>query len=100
MSPQDFINGEKIDIEHQIPEGEDPLSDAMDSEIESHEESFMDKRQVEGTKWPKTGGKVLVPYTIELSDFNTDERANIAAAILQFEKHTCVRYLLCIKENR
>ena len=78
----------------------------MESEIkfgnltESHlEVTSVDRRQVGGSKWPKTGGKVLIPYTIRLSDFNTYERANIAEAIIQFERHTCVRYRYHVVEN-
>ena len=106
LTLQDFINGEQIDIANQIPEGEDPLNEAMESEIKFEnltesglERTSVDRRQVDGTKWPKTGGKVLIPYTIRLSDFNTYERANIAEAITQFKRHTCVRYRYHVLEN-
>ena len=37
--------------------------------------------------WPKKGDHIMIPYTINATQFSSKERANIARAIEEFEKH-------------
>ena len=41
--------------------------------------------------WPKIGDRVVIPYKMNHADFSSVERANIARAIEEYEKYTCIR---------
>ena len=106
----DYIHGEEIDLEHEIPDDEDPLNDAHEkgkgfqgdliltedqiATLESgNETALMEMRQVIlKNHWPKKGDHIMIPYTINAAEFSSDEKANIARAFEEYEKHTCFRY--------
>ena len=105
----DYIHGEEIDLEHEIPDDEDPLNDAHEkgkgfqgdliltedqlATLESgNETALMKMRQVIlKNHWPKKGDHIMVPYTINANEFSSDEKANIARAFEEYKKHTCFR---------
>ena len=105
----DYIHGEEIDLEHEIPDDEDPLNDAHEKGIGSqgdliltedqlatlesgNETALMEMRQVIlKNHWPKKGDHIMVPYTINANEFSSDEKANIARAFEEYAKHTCFR---------
>ena len=106
----DFIRGEEIDLEHEIPEGENPLNDAHERGKEFQGDLVLTEEQVATFKsgnaiallemrqvilknhWPRKGDHIMIPYTINATQFSSKERANIARAFEEFEKHTCFRY--------
>ena len=110
MDIDDFIRGEEIDLEHEIPDGENPLNDAHErgkgfqGDLVLTEEqaatfksgnatALLEMRQVIlKNHWPRKGDHIMIPYTINATQFSSKERANIARAIEEFEKHTCFRY--------
>ena len=108
LDTNDFANGEKIDLENEIPPGEDPLNDAMsgngfegDIDLTPEEKKALEngnegepiemRQAVVNKRWPRVGDYIQVPYTINHNEFEPHERANIARAIEEFEKHTCIR---------
>ena len=108
LDTNDFANGEKIDLENEVPVGEDPLNDAMSGtgfegdidltpeeikvfENENKAEVVEMRQAVMNKRWPRIGDYIQVPYTINHNEFDPRERANIARAIEEFEKHTCIR---------
>ena len=84
----DFIRGEEIDLEHEIPDGENPLNDAHErgkgfqgdliltedqlATLESgNETALMEMRQVIlKNHWPKKGDHIMIPYTINAAEFS------------------------------
>ena len=113
----DFIRGEEIDLEHEIPEGENPLNDAHERGKEFQGDLVLTEEQVAIFKsgnatalveirqvilknhWPRKGDHIMIPYTINATQFSSKERANIARAFEEFEKHTCLRYSASIIAN-
>ena len=102
----DFDRGYKIDLETEVPEGEDPIKDAIENGHLFEGDIVLSKKQAEiienetedrsaitvpDMKWKKRRGKVIVGYTFR-SRYNSEERANIARAISEIAKHTCIRY--------
>ena len=116
LSFSDYYSGFKIDEDHEIPEDEDPLEDAMEQKGTDYQGDITLNAQekeviVNGTKndsismraalreghWngnPRDDN-VYIPYTIS-RDFRRSERRNIARAIEDYEKQTCIRYILYI----
>ena len=104
---EDFANGEKIDTENEIPDGEDPLNDAHENGDGYQGDMILDPEEIElfengnatqmraayaDRTWPKINDRVVIPYIIDYyADFSKDERANIARAIEEYEKYTCIR---------
>ena len=104
----DFLNGKRIDEEHEIPNNKDPLNDAIENGEAFEGDIRLTEKQagiiMNGTKqdlvsmrsairerhWPERDSKVYIPYTIS-STYSTSEKANIARAIEDFEKNTCIR---------
>lgn len=51
-------------------------------------------------KWPEKGGLVYVPYTFQNKySYTEKERANIAAALEEYEKNTCLRMVARTNEK-
>ena len=114
LSFSDYYSGFKIDEDHEIPEDEDPLEDAMEQKGTDYQGDITLNAQekeiiVNGTKndsismraalreghWngnPRDDN-VYIPYTIS-RDFRRSERRNIARAIEDYEKQTCIRYII------
>ena len=68
------------------PEQRAIVDRGIQSEIDQMRSSVVD----EWRRWPKTGDKVIIPYTLD-SAFNERERGLIAAGIDQFHKSTCIK---------
>ena len=92
LNTDDFVNGEKIDIQNEIQEDQDPLNDAIESgnefegdiRLTSQQEKVLDgggdldmRSVLQSGRWPRAGGYVQSPYTINHSEFDKDERANM-----------------------
>ena len=118
LSFPDYYSGFKIDEDHEIPEDEDPLEEAMEQEgtknyegdiaLNAKEEEII----VNGTEEDSISMRaalreghwngnprdkfIYVPYTLS-RDFDRKERTNIARAIEDYEEKTCIRYVLLIK---
>ena len=114
LSFSDYYSGFKIDEDHEIPEDEDPLEDAMEQKGTDYQGDITLNSQekeiiANGTKndsismraalreghWngnPRDDN-VYIPYTIS-RDFRKSERQNIARAIEDYEKQTCIRYII------
>ena len=106
LNETDFENGDKINLETEVPEGEDPIKDAIENGNLFEGDILLNKEQAEiienetedrsaitvpDMKWKKRNGNVIVGYTFR-SRYNSEERANIARAISEIAKHTCIRY--------
>ena len=118
MSAEDFENGNKIDEENELSEGENPIQDAIEKGDDNDEDTYEgdiklteeQKAMVENggqreltralytARWPSimssvTGGPmVIIPYVLNSNEFNSNERAHIARAISDFKTYTCIRY--------
>ena len=103
---EDFANGDEIDTENEIPDGEDPLNDAHENGDGYQGDMILDPEEIElfengnatqmraayaDKTWPKIGDRVVIPYKMNHAEFSSDERANIARAIEEYEKYTCIR---------
>ena len=106
LDETDFANGDAIDLDTEIPEGENPLRDAIEKGHLFEGDILLNPEQtatiadesedrsattVPNHKWKKYGGNVIIPYTITKS-YDSQERANIARAITEYRKNTCLRY--------
>ena len=106
LTEEDFENGRKIDPATQISRGEiDPIDAAHEHGKANYQGDIMltpkQLQKVEGKGralspiaklWPGDGTHVNIPYIITDTTFTSDERANIARAVKEFEKNTCIRY--------
>ena len=115
LSFSDYYSGFQIDEDHEIPEDEDPLEEVMEQKgTDNYEGDITLNTQekeiiVNGTEkdsismrsalreghWngnPRDDN-VYIPYTIS-RDFRRSERRNIARAIEDYEKQTCIRYTI------
>ena len=106
LTEEDFENGRKIDLANQTSNGEiDPLDAAIKYERANYQGDIIltpdQLQQIKGTGralnplaklWPGDGTHVNIPYIITDTTFTSDERANIARAVKEFEKNTCIRY--------
>ena len=106
LTEEDFRNGDKIDIENEVPEGMDLLDEAHAHGHGNYQgDMILTEKQydqiVNGTTkralgiintkyWPKTGKVVNIPYMID-NVFDKNERAHIARAIDEYRKKTCIR---------
>ena len=104
----DFVNGDTIDEDNQIPADQDPLNDAIEGGNKYEGDILLTPLQVkiikQGNKtdsvkvrsaiktshWPKREKHVFIPYIIT-GNYSRKEKANIARAISDFEKKTCIR---------
>ena len=104
----DFVNADTIDDDNQIPADQDPLNDAIEGGNKYEGDILLTPLQVEiikqGNKtdsvkvrsaiktnhWPKREKHVFIPYIIT-GNYSRKEKANIARAISDFEKKTCIR---------
>ena len=103
----DFIRGSHIDEKHELHEGEDPIQDAIEKghEYEGDIQLSPEEKEiiVNGTEkdkltlredwprhWPKRDSLVYLPYVLS-DEYDTEERANIARAIEDYENNTCIR---------
>ena len=68
------------------PQQREIVDRGIQSEIDQMRSSVVD----EWRRWPKTGDKVIIPYTLD-SAFNDRERGLIAAGIDQFHQSTCIK---------
>jgi len=107
LTEEDFENGRKIDLANQTSNGEiDPLDAAIKYGKANYQGDIMltpdQLQQIKGTGraldpiaklWPDDGivPHVRIPYIITDNTFTTDEKANIARAVEEFEKNTCIR---------
>ena len=106
LDETDFANGDAIDLDTEIPEGENPLRDAIEKGHMFEGDILLNPEQtaemadesedrsattITQRKWKKYEGKVIIPYTITNS-YNGKEKANIARAITEYRKNTCLRY--------
>ena len=105
----DEANANAIDLETEIPPGEDPILESIEDTYEQHNSSrcffqgdiLINPDEVDGKDrsattterhlWKKYNGLVHVPYILSNS-FTQNERAHIRAAIILFENNTCIRY--------
>ena len=102
------MHGEEIDLDKEIPDDEDPLNDAHEKGhmyqgdidltdeqlalLTGNETARLEMRQVIlRNHWPRVGNRITIPYTTSVN-FEESERANIARAFEEYEKHTCFRY--------
>ena len=107
LTEEDFENGRKIDPANQISKGEvDPINAATEHGKANYQGDIMltpKQLQVVNGKgrallniptyhWQSNGIHVNIPYIISDTTFTTDERANIARAMEEFKKNTCLRY--------
>ena len=101
LNPTDFSNARKIGILESSSKGEEgggfegDIILARDQKIalEMAQHGPIQKAVWEnafGRQWPKVGPFVQVAYVIS-SSYDSDERAKIAKAVIEFEEHTCVR---------
>ena len=110
MTTEDFENGRKIDLASQEPEG---LNSSSNEVFENGDTLYQGDmiltpyqlQLVQGTgrslhpwaltwglrHWAKNGTHVNIPYKISSPTFTDDQRANIARAAQEYEKHTCIR---------
>jgi len=106
----DFVRGDEIDIETEIPDGQDPLNDAIENGngyegdimltqeqasiiINGTEDDLISMRSsIRENHWPKKGANVYIPYTMT-GKFSKTERSNIARAMAEYEKNTCIRII-------
>ena len=109
----DYYSGFKIDEDNEIPDGEDPVEDAMEKGNDFQGDIALNAKEEEiiinGTKndsismraalreghWignPRDDN-VYIPFTIS-RDFKRSEVKNIARAIEDYENKTCIRYIL------
>ena len=110
MSIDNFVAGDKIDLDNEIPDGQDPLEDAIEAGNEFEGDIVLTPEQtsviINGTEdeviamrsarkskhWPKQGSKVYIPYKIRPgSNYGTKERQRLARAISEYERNTCIR---------
>jgi len=106
----DFVGGDEIDIDSEIPAGQDPLNDAIENGngyegdimltpeqasiiINGTEDDLISMRSsIRENHWPRKGSKVYIPYTIT-GTFSKTEKSNIARAFAEYEKNTCIRII-------
>ena len=104
----DEENADAIDLDHEIPPGEDPILENIEDTYKQHNNSRCffqgdilinpdevdDEDRSATTRkshlWDKYDGFVHVPYIIS-SSYSRNERANILAAVQQYAKYTCIR---------
>ena len=104
----DFVNGDTIDEDNQIPADQDPLNDAIEGgnkyegdilltplQVEiikqgNKTDSIKVRSAIETNHWPKREKHVFIPYIVT-GNYSRKEKANIARAISDFEKKTCIR---------
>ena len=104
----DEENANAIDLETEIPPGEDPILENIEDTYKLHnssrcffegdilirpDEADGEDRSAtcrKGHLWNKHNGVVHVPYIIS-SSYSRTERANILAAFEQYAKYTCIR---------
>ena len=104
----DEANANAIDLETEIPPGEDPILENIEDTYKMHngsrcffqgdilinpDEVDDEDRSATTRKshlWEKYDGFVHVPYIIS-SSYSRNERANILAAVQQYAKYTCIR---------
>ena len=108
LNETDFANGNDLNVT--VPEGQDPIQDAIDHGDGFEGDIRLNKEQAtiiaNGTeeeiaalrsastrsshKWPKSGSTVNVPYVLS-SSFSSFERSVIARAFSEFHSETCIR---------
>lgn len=104
----DEENANAIDLETEIPPGENPILENIEDTYKQHnnsrcffqgdilinpDEAVDEDRSATTNKrhlWNKYNGFVHVPYIIS-SSYSRTERANILAAFKQYEQYTCIR---------
>ena len=107
LTEQDFENGRKIDLENEIPKGVKNPIDTVHSSMKgkgNYQGDLMltpyQLQRIKGegralhpfvTYWPSNGTHVNIPYNISDPTFTSYERANIARAVEDYERNTCIR---------
>ena len=110
MSIDNFVAGDKIDLDNEIPDGQDPLEDAIEAGNEFEGDIVLTPAQssviINGTEddviamrsaiksrhWPKRGLEVFIPYTIRSgSRYSKKEKDHLARAISEYASKTCIR---------
>jgi len=104
----DFVGGDNIDIDKENEQ--DLLNDAIETGHEYEGDILLTPEQasiiINGTEndlismrsaikerhWPKKGSNVIIPYTIS-GTYSPNERNNIARAMDEYEKNTCIRII-------
>jgi len=112
----DEENANAIDLETEIPPGEDPILENIEDTYKQHNHSrcffegdiLINPDEVDdedrsattrkGHLWDKYNGFVHVPYIIS-SSYSRNERANILAAVQQYAKYTCIRWVQMDSSN-
>ena len=73
-------------------QGDIDLTDEQLALLTGNETARLEMRQVIlRNHWPRVGNRITIPYTTSVN-FEESERANIARAFEEYEKHTCIRY--------
>ena len=73
-------------------QGDIDLTDEQLALLTGNETARLEMRQVIlRNHWPRVGNRITIPYTTSVN-FEESERANIARAFEEYEKHTCFRY--------